>query len=186
MRLIFAVLLTAFAADQAFAQAVVPAAVAATDWSALITTTLNQLLVASGVGAGTTLVGVLFQVVKVLLACRAKLEAATSTESTTATAGLIDQTVHEGIAMIAGRLQVKGKSLTQAFRSADVDRAVQFAREALQAHGLSLDSDVIRGKIHAVLGQLALGQAPAAGPQPGPKPPTPPKAAAAAVMTGAN
>ena len=101
--------------------------------------------------------------------------------STTATASLIDQIVQEGIAMIAGRLQVKGKPLTQAFKPADVDKAVSFAKDALQAHGLTLDSDVIRGKIHAVLGQVALGLAA----PPNPKPPTPPQAAAAATMAGA-
>lgn len=185
MRLILAIALVVLAADSAFAQGTVAAPV---DWSALITTTLNQLLVASGVAGGSAGVAVLYQIARALIAWRNQIEASTTNQTTTATTSLIDQVVQQGIAMIAGRMQVaaKGTAAKPVFRNRDVNDVVHFVRDTLQAHGLTLDSDVIRGKVHAVIGGalLKLPTVPATA-SPNPPVPTPPQAAAAAVMTGA-
>lgn len=189
----------ALVASPALAQGAAAAVLGAAGWSEFISTTLNQLLVASGVGVGGGTVAGLFQLVKLLVSLRQSIDAGTANKADTSQASLIEQVIQQGVAMIAGLKQTAPGSTNPlpvpgapavTLSPDDVEKAVNFARNALIGHGLTLDSDVIRGKVHAVLGDIALKLPPLpALPfdpfrlSPTPKPNTA-QAAAATAMTG--
>lgn len=148
---------------QTGAVAAVTALAGAGGWSEFISVTLNQLLVASGVGVGGTAVAGIFQLVKLLISLRQSIDAGTAGKIDDSQASLIAQVIQQGVAMIAGLKQTTSAATPPvpgapavALTPDDVEKAVNFVRNALNGHGVTLDSDVIRGKVQAVLGDIAL------------------------------
>lgn len=113
----------------------------------------------TGPGVGAALIYVLVHAAQAVSAWKKSVQAGTSAQGASATSKAIDQTVIDAVMQLLAQKPAQPAAPGQVpdLTPDDMGKAVSAVRLALdELHGVKLDSDVIRGKVQAFLGQLRL------------------------------
>ncbi len=153
MRVIVVAVCLIAACDVAAAQELLPA----TGWSGTITTSLLQGLLgvsATGGGIGSA---VLYQLFRLAQAKRKTEEARSQQLGEANTSGIVRSVIEEAAGLAFANKQAK-PGTSAIFKGKDLTEAKQHAADRLAEYGINIDSDVLRSRIRAKIGEVVVSR----------------------------